>query len=497
MQMSEDQSEVIAFLENPATHGGRAVERISTHSAHVFLAGDRAYKLKRAVQLPFLDFSTAEKRRVMLETELEINKRTAPRLYTGVIPICRRPTGDLAFSDGPPVDWILVMKRFPQDALFDSMAAANALTNSMIDRLADAVVEMHRTAEIVVAPSQLPFERMALDNISALRNTALDQAAVAELESDLRGELSALADHLRMRAAGGFVRRLHGDLHLGNVALVDGQPTPFDALEFDPALATGDVYYDLAFLLMDLEHRNLRAMANRLLSRYVLLTGDFGGLRALPLFLAVRAAIRAKVLLLGAKPDEAPSYLEAGKDYLPADSPRIIAVGGLSGTGKSRLAMDLAPELGPSPGAIVLRSDVIRKQLCGVGELSRLTGDFYSAEITARVYATLVERAKEIVKAGYSVIVDAVFAQPGERKTLEDVATAIEIPFCGLWLEAGLDIRIERVGTRTADASDADKTVVNAQKTYDLGKMTWRRCDANGRPETVLNEVRKILGRST
>lgn len=493
MQAETEQSAVIDFLENPATHGGCAVKRISTHSAHVFLAGDRAYKLKRAVTLPFLDFSTAEKRRTTLEAELAINKRTAPSLYLAVTPICRQSSGTLAFADGLPMDWVLVMRRFPQHALFDTMAATGALTEPMIDRLGDAVAAMHNTAEVIRVPPKIPFRAIALDNITALRNTALDQEAVTELENDLKGGLAALEDHLRTRAAAGFVRRLHGDLHLGNVALVEGKPTPFDALEFDPELATGDVYYDLAFLLMDLEHRGCRAMANRLLNRYVFLSDDIEGLRALPLYLAVRAAIRAKVLAIGERPTEAAQYLRMAKSYLPTDAPRIIGIGGLSGTGKSRVAAGLASGEGGSPGAIVLRSDVIRKRLCGVKETTRLPKASYTPELTARVYASLLERAKKVVEVGRTVVVDAVFAKDHERAALENVASGLGVPFCGLWLEAGLDVRLARVGARTEDASDADAPVVALQETYDLGDISWARCDASGGLDAALDNARRLL----
>lgn len=495
--MPAEQDEVIAFLAAPETHDGEKVERLSTHGAHVFLAGTRAYKLKRAVDLGFFDFSTPEKRRAALEKELELNRPTAPALYCEVRAIRRNADGRLALSDtGAAVDWVLVMSRFDQNALLDALAKRKALMPAMIDELARAVSAMHRASPAVSRDEGAYHKSMALDNIAPLRKVQVDKAAVDRLEHALTEACDRRAAYLNNRMRAGFVRRCHGDLHLRNIVLLDGRPTPFDALEFDDGLATGDVYYDLAFLLMDLDYRGLRPLANRLLNRYVTDSGDLEGLAGLALFLATRAAVRAKVSALSALAAENPhardgllaeakQYTDLANTYLPAPPARLIAVGGLSGTGKSTVAVHLAPYVRPAPGAIALRSDVLRKQIAGVSETERLPPTAYTPETSAKVYTALAERASRILAAGHSVIADAVFSKPEERAMIENVAKQHRAAFTGFWLDLPLAEREARVGARRNDASDATAAVARAQESYDLGAMTWAKIDTCGSVEDV------------
>ncbi|MDX2145762.1 MAG: AAA family ATPase [Rhodospirillaceae bacterium] len=484
------QTAAIDFLASPATHGGAAVERISTHGAHVFMAGDRAYKLKRAVKLPFMDFSTIERRRAALEAELDLNRRTAPTLYIEVRAIRRGADGRPGFAGpGDVLDWVLVMRRFEQAALLDAVAVRGELTAAIIDDLADVVAAMHAAAPIVRRAEGAYFSATALDNLAPLRAAPIDQAAVERLAVAIAGACRSASAHLDARARAGFVRHCHGDLHLRNIVMLDGQPVPFDALEFDAGLATGDVYYDLAFLLMDLEHRGLRPLAHRLFNRYVTGADDLEGLLALPVFLAVRAAVRAKVAALSAAPAEAAGYVALANGYLPAPKPRLIAVGGLSGTGKSSVAMRLAPSLAPAPGAVVLRSDVHRKRLFGIPDTARLPPEAYTPEAGARVYGELARLARRVLAAGHGVVVDAVFAKPDERAMVEHVARGIGVPFLGLWLEAPLAVRESRVGIRVRDASDADAAVARAQERYDIGALAWSRIDAGGALDEVCARV--------
>ena len=250
------------------------------------------------------------------------------------------------------------------------------------------------------------------------------------------------------------MRRGHGDLHLGNIALIDGAPVPFDAIEFDPLIAAGDVLYDLAFLLMDLVERRLTDAANVVLNRYLTETRrdeNLDALAALPLFMSLRAAIRAKVTAArrdqaGDKQDEianaARAYFTLACELIAPPAATLVAVGGLSGTGKSVLARRLAPHVLPVPGAVWLRSDVERKALFGVGETERLPAEAYTAEAGARVYASLNAKAKRIIAAGHSAVIDAVFARPDERAA----AAAISDRFHGLFLTADLATRVARVG---------------------------------------------------
>jgi uncharacterized protein len=302
------------------------------------------------------------------------------------------------------------------------------------------------------------------------------------------------------------VRRGHGDLHLANVALVDGNPMLFDAVEFSPLIAAGDVLYDLAFLLMDLVERGLNAAANVVLNRYLAETrrmSDLDAVAALPFFMSLRAAIRASVTASRAAVapprDREDARSSAGKYFALAcrlirpAPPMLVGIGGLSGTGKSQLAAALAPELAPPPGAVVLRSDVERKALDGRREDERLPKEAYTAEKSARVYATLVEKAARVVAAGHSAIVDAVFARLEERGALRSAAQARGVPFHGLFLVADLATRMARVRARQGDASDADSAVVRAQEQYALGHNDWESIDASGAPQSTLARARRVV----
>ena len=332
-----------------------------------------------------------------------------------------------------------------------------------------------------------------------------DRAEIDALTAASRSALDRLRPLLASRGAQGLIRRGHGDLHLGNIALIEGKPVPFDAIEFDPLIAAGDVLYDLAFLLMDLVERGLKQAANAVLNRYLAETrrdSDLDALAALPLFMSLRAAIRAKVTaarLENARPEERDAIAKAAQTYfrlacelIAPHDPTLLAIGGLSGTGKSVLARDLAPDVSPAPGAVLLRSDVERKMLFGTAETERLPPEAYSLEANEKVYASLCAKAQRIIAAGHSAIVDAVFAREGERIGI--AASAPAAAFHGLFLETDLATRRARIGGRRNDASDADANVAQQQEAYDLGPMDWTRIDASGTPEDTLERVRVALG---
>jgi predicted kinase len=303
------------------------------------------------------------------------------------------------------------------------------------------------------------------------------------------------------RESDGLVRRCHGDLHLGNIVLIDGAPVLFDALEFDPAFATTDLLYDLAFLLMDMIERGMHAPANIVFNRYLTQTrrdSDFDVLAALPLFLSVRAAIRAKVTAARQENDKDFTVAQSARDYfalagklLSPPAPKLIAIGGLSGTGKSLLARSLAAGILPAPGAVWLRSDVERKALFGVSETDGLPEAAYTREVTARVYASLAAKARRVLAAGHSAIVDAVYADAKERAEIEQGACSNA--FHGLFLTADLGVRIARVGARMGDASDADAAVARAQERYNLSAIAWHKVDASGTPDETLRRTKELL----
>jgi aminoglycoside phosphotransferase family enzyme/predicted kinase len=507
--LTEDQTDVIAFLAAPSTYGTATVDRIDTHSAIVFLAGERAYKLKRAVHFDYLDFSTVERRRAMCEAELRLNQRTAPDLYLGVVPITRTPARAFALAgSGPAVDWVVEMRRFAKEALFDRLAAAGRLDLELMSPLAAAIAEFHRIAEPrtdrggkagmewVIEGNAQGFAEYGRDVLDPLACQRLTDASRAEL--DTRGGL------LDERRASGVVRHCHGDLHLRNIVLLDGRPTLFDGVEFNDDIACVDVLYDLAFLLMDLWRRGLPRHANAVWNRYLEDGADLNGSRVMPLFLSCRAAVRAKTSATAARLQTdggrqkelgavAREYLVMAETLLHSPGPCLVAIGGYSGTGKSTLALGLAPSVGGVPGAIVIRSDVIRKRLSGVSPLDRLGPEGYSSEMSERVYATVAERAAKAIREGHSAIVDAVYARPGDRQAIERVAADVAVPFAGIWLEAPQTTLITRVEQRRGDASDADAGVIRLQHRDGTGVMEWHRVEASRPPGVVLDDASKYV----
>jgi aminoglycoside phosphotransferase family enzyme/predicted kinase len=495
---NETQNAVMQFLADPATHGGAAVKRIDTHAAIVFLAGDRALKIKRAVKFPFLDFSTLEKRKAACKAEIDVNRAYAPQIYRGVIAITHESDGFAIGGNGVPVEWAVEMARFDENQTLDHLADAGKIDDTLADALGRIVAKAHENAAVV---KDANFAG-ALREIAAQNEENLIKAsrlfpppAVNALVEATRLALSKTQALLDARERDGLVRRCHGDLHLGNIVLIDSKPVLFDAIEFNPAFATTDVLYDLAFLLMDLIERGLTRQANIVFNRYLNETrrdGDIDALAALPLFLSLRAAIRAKVTALRKDPDTnaARAYFALAGTLLLPQKPKLIAIGGLSGTGKSLLARSLAADILPAPGAVWLRSDVERKTLFGVAETDTLPQTAYTREVTAKIYASLVAKAQRVLAAGHSVLVDAVFANPNERAEIEKAAGGAV--FHGLFLTAPLGIRVSRVNGRTGDASDADAAVAQAQARYDLGTMTWHEIDASGTPEETLQHARAL-----
>ena len=511
-----DQQAVIDFLARPESYPGtvREVRRVDTHISAVFLAGDRAYKLKRARALAYLDFTTLEQRRAACENEVRVNRRTAPELYLGMGAVVRGQDGLRLAEPGEPVqevvDWLVVMRQFGQDGLFDAMARRGDLDEETMLDVADAIARFHGVAE--KKPDFGGREGMAKileSNGRELHDAGrgvLDPEAVAQVLRLCEQALDRVGGLLDARRESGFVRHCHGDLHLRNICLFEGRPTLFDAIEFGDDIACIDVLYDLAFLLMDLEERGLRPLANAVLNRYLATTHDYDGLAALPVFLAFRASIRSHVsagaIAFAEGPEterlarEAVVYLEHARAFLAPPPARAVAIGGLSGTGKSTLGRLLAPEIGPAPGAVHLRSDLIRKELAGVDPLTRLGPEAYRPEMTARVYQTLDQRTGQVLRAGHGVVADAVFARPDQRRNVEDTAARAAAAFDGIWLEAPADVCEARIAHRTGDASDATVQVFRQQQKYDPGEIPWHRLAATGDTAETGAQARSLLTKS-
>jgi len=499
---ADGQDEVLTFLADPATHGGQKVSRIDTHAASVFLAGDRALKVKRAVRFPFLDYSTLEKRKAACAAELAVNAPYAPDIYRGIVPITREADAKLAVGgSGAPVEWAVEMRRFDESRTLDHLA--KGIDAALADALGRAVAAAHRQCRPLDGSAWIAALGAYIDEHDAAFRQHPDifpRDDIDALVRKSRAVYERITPLLRERSRAGFVRRIHGDLHLGNIVLIGGRPVLFDAIEFSDIIASGDVFYDLAFLLMDLLERGLSQPANIVFNRYLAenrRTEDLEALAALPFFLSMRAAIRAKVTAARMKraadtkggeiAKTARAYFAFALRAIAPPPPRLVAVGGLSGTGKSKLAQSLAAHIEPMPGAVVIRSDLERKTLFGVGETEKLPANAYATDVNAGVYATLADKARRVLTAGHSAIVDAVFARPQERTVVAAVGASAKIPFHGLFLTADLGTRVGRVGAREADASDADAAVAKSQESYDVGPIDWTPIDASGTPEHTLD----------
>jgi aminoglycoside phosphotransferase family enzyme/predicted kinase len=471
-----EQAETVALLRRLS-----GADPIETHISLVFRGADTVWKLKKAVKLPFLDFTTPQARRYFAERELALNAPSAPGLYRDVVAVCRDAGGALMLGGaGVPVDHVLRMARVPAEHFLDATARAGRLDDATLIATGDAVAAYHRDLEPLSDVDPVAtMAGIAAGNVDSALSAGLPQAPVAEWRDAMAAALAAIAPWQRARAEAGFVRRAHGDLHLGNLCLWQGKPVLFDALEFDEALARIDLGYDLAFLLMDLDRRVGRAAANLVLNRYVARTGDADLVRGLPAFLSMRAMVRAHVAARSGKPDDAGAYLDAALAYVRPAPPLVVGIGGLQGTGKSTLARALAPGLGAAPGALVLRSDETRKRLCGFAPEERLPPEAYERDVSATVFAVLFEDAGNAASGGHAVIADATFLDPAHRRALAQAAHDAGVRFVGLWLHAPLPLLEGRVAARQGDASDATVTVLrSAHKAHPHPPADWIAIDA-------------------
>lgn len=506
--MSADQVAVQEFLRTHASSGpSTADEVVQTHAALIFLHKTEALKIKRAVRYDYLDTTTLDLRERLLRRELELNTAGAPGLYRDVVAVTRERDGTLALGGaGVPIEWVLRMERFPATAELSTMAERGQIDAALADTLGREVSRYHANAPRREALGAILIEEI----IDELWRVFVGMEKELGADQTRRFiEASHAAHHclgklLNDRTQAGWVRRCHGDLHLRNFVMWQGLPTPFDALEFDERLGTCDVLYDLAFLLIDLSHRSLNRIAHGVFDSYMAAAraeSHLAALAALPLFAAIRSAILAMVEVQTARFRDDPGplirdasrYLAEAIEHLKPRPVFLVAIGGLSGSGKTTVANLMAPGLGAYPGALHLSSDRERKAQFGVAPETHLPADAYRPRVSQRVYDALRQKARLALHAGHSVILDAVHNAAEDRRLAEQVATDIGCRFLGLWLEADTDVRIARLDQRRPGASDADAEIARRQASLDTGEIKWTRLGTSASPGDTVAMALKAL----
>lgn len=502
-----DQHAILAFLASPESSGGLPVKRIDTHAASVFLSGSRALKVKREVKFPFLDYSTLERRRRACMAEIEANRRFAPGLYEGLARITKEPDGSLRVGgEGEVVEWAVQMRRFDETLTLDRYAERNEITPAIVEGIVRRLAAVHAESPKQDVEAWIAALRKYLREHHDVFRKHPDLFAPDDADRLLRLSEQQLAKNsalIETRAKAGLLVRGHGDLHLGNVTLLKGEAVIFDAVEFDPLIASGDVLYDLAFLLMDLWVHGQQAATNAALNGYLEASAGRAGLEGLallPLFLSMRSSIRAIVAVARYDQDReekagkaARKFFNAAREFIAPTAPRLLAIGGLSGTGKSVIARSLAPFVLPIPGAVVVRSDVKRKALAGVGSSVRLPASSYTRTNSRKVYDAICADAALVLAAGHSAILDAVFSAEEERAAAMKVASDANVQFQGIQLHTDVSERLRRVAGRVGDASDADREVVLAQEAFHADETMWARVDSSSDSQATLAAVRRKL----
>lgn len=517
------QRDIINFLKTSAPQWDRPnsraenIEIIETHGATVLLGEEFALKLKKAVHFDHMDYGSPDRRRHFCERELSFNQKTAPDLYIGVKAVrYDENTGYSLAQTGEIVDYFLKMRRFPKGARLDEVAANGDLHERLVDELGDAIIRFHHQAQIVINPASVPDFHNVIDanflQLDVFCPHILELEEVKDYRTQLHETVDAISPLLSKRIETELVRWGHGDLHLQNMCILDGKPLLFDAIEYQDEFVISDILYDLSFLIMDLWEKKLRPSANRIFNRYLNGIGwtqniaDLNGLSLLPFYLSMRAGIRVHVEGYRFEQSNEQSkkdhfatrtaeLFKSSQQYLNPPPAQMVAIGGYSGSGKSTLASRLAPYLGVAPGAVHLRSDVIRRQIMSWDEFSPMPSEAYVPKISQRVYDTMLKIAGAVLDTGHSVIMDAVLDREVDQLAFEQIAKNRNIPFTGIWLDVDQAIMESRIEGRTRDASDATVEVLHSQLTRNpKKKQIWNSLDGNGTALQSLTLSLTLLG---
>lgn len=460
---------ITALLQpNIYDHNVGKIQLIQTHISWVILTGPFAYKLKKPINLGFLDFTTLEQRHFYCSEELRLNKRFAPQLYLDVIAISQIDD-TVSFSDSNHiVDYAIKMHQFEQHQQLDKMLDAGLLQHHHIDQLAKNIVAFHQKCPIADAATSYGEVQSVLhpmqENFQHLHQLISDQKSlrlVKQIEHWYKKQILALNPLFEARKQQGFIRECHGDLHSRNLVVLNNNVIAFDCIEFSEELRWIDVFSDLAFVIMDLDFRQHSHFATRLLNNYLEKTGDYLGLSVLHFYLIYRALVRAKVEAISANQNKHDSigkachqYLDLANHYTESKTPKLIITYGLSASGKSTLSKQLCESL----SGIVIRSDVERKRLFKIGN-----EDLYSQETTQQTYQYLLHQSETVINCGYSLIVDATFLAYEHRQQFLHLAKKLNVAFIILNLKVSDEVLRQRIQNREQDVSDADLTVLEHQ----------------------------------
>ncbi|MDY6407516.1 MAG: AAA family ATPase [Pseudomonadota bacterium] len=510
--ISESQSDVISALSNPKNYPYRirTVEVRQSHIAILFLAGDRVYKLKRAVLYPEADLSTREKRRLACIREMKRSAVYAPNLVEKIESVRRLSTGKIVLggNEGEEVDTVLVMRRIADKYLLNHLLPSPKFDRFEAMDLAERLSDLHKKAKVFRNKWGIDtVKHLILENESVLSCFCPDVFHKKQVNELTYKNLKLLAEQgrlIKLRQKSGFVRKCHGDLLLSNIAYEDGQFIFFSPIEYNEDLCTIDTLYDLADVLMDMEASGLRRLTNILFNHYMAYTNDLAGFPLLGLYQSLRAARRAAVcakkatLLHGwnrrSMIRKARHYFDLACHFVSSGTPVLIACGGLSGSGKSRIAREIAGYWDPAPGAVVLRDDIVKKQMTGLTPTENLDKRYDTQAFENVVYDVLRQQAKLALSVGSCVILDALFYNEAERLAAEKLAQDMKVPFVGLWMDAPLAIREERVKTRLRNPSDVrDRAELDEQLTFNTGHITWHKIMTDkSRDKTVQEALRTV-----
>ncbi len=497
--MNAKTSPLISFLCDPTSYppassihfpSGDSVTHIETLASHLFLVGPYAYKLKNPLYLDFIDSRDPLRRWHFCEEEMRLNQRLAPGLYREVIGIMRRNDGSFELSPPSPecVDFLLKMCRFESGATLESLLATDPPSSAQLERLAELIATLHlQEPPHPDFPATSVLRRQIEANRPVLLKSLPDSIRIDSL---IARQIAAFASNESLFASRApfFVKKIHGDLHSRNICRFDGELLPFDGIEFNPELNTIDTMNDIAFMVMDLMYQEAWSCLSIFLSHYLRITGDYQGLALIPLLVSYRATVRAKILALSPSGwnADAEKYLLLAETALSWRKPTFIAVGGLSGAGKSTVAH----QIGRAQGAVVIRSDYIRKELTGVEDTEPAPSGAYSAEMTARVYELMITRAAAVLAGGLPVVLDATF-QSREAQLLVAGLAEIRGAECHcIWCHCRTEIALERIRNRTGDPSDATEEIRARQEaiaSFPTGK--WQVLSTDGTREEVAASI--------